>query len=374
MNNNVTVKILGCILIVFGSLGIAGLLFFYSAVLFSDKWPSLQPAYDMFKLVFTLPTGLVVIYATFIAICIPLLAILIFGVQLFLGKKIVTKSIVLLLCVLWALAMVFGSVTIVHQVQEILTRISPFSPDPVDFDVATQIPLDVGYAFKTTLKNEVIHTQGMPIEGFEPFMFMEAFPGLTETDFEGVEASIGHYTVEEGRLVHKSDDTKLIHSAAKAITDRGLDRLLANVSVRLKVDLTKDGTLTEIMEALVRFSQNPRAQTLPGAITGEGVKDDTPVACTMDAKICPDGSAVGRQGPHCEFAPCPVVVNPSAHVCTPEEKKAQACTMEYAPVCGLVAVQCIKAPCPPVPQTFGNACGACSQSLVVSYTQGACSL
>ncbi|HEX4798913.1 MAG TPA: hypothetical protein VFV22_00035 [Candidatus Paceibacterota bacterium] len=29
------------------------------------------------------------------------------------------------------------------------------------------------------------------------------------------------------------------------------------------------------------------------------------VYCTMDAKICPDGSAVGRVGPHCEFAPCP---------------------------------------------------------------------
>lgn len=31
-----------------------------------------------------------------------------------------------------------------------------------------------------------------------------------------------------------------------------------------------------------------------------------PVACTMEAKICPDGSAVGRSGPKCEFAPCPV--------------------------------------------------------------------
>ncbi|KKU49601.1 MAG: hypothetical protein UX71_C0010G0011 [Parcubacteria group bacterium GW2011_GWA1_47_10] len=30
-----------------------------------------------------------------------------------------------------------------------------------------------------------------------------------------------------------------------------------------------------------------------------------PVACTMEAKICPDGSAVGRQGPNCEFAACP---------------------------------------------------------------------
>ena len=29
------------------------------------------------------------------------------------------------------------------------------------------------------------------------------------------------------------------------------------------------------------------------------------VACTMEAKICPDGSAVGRSGPKCEFAACP---------------------------------------------------------------------
>lgn len=29
------------------------------------------------------------------------------------------------------------------------------------------------------------------------------------------------------------------------------------------------------------------------------------VACTMDAKVCPDGSSVGRVGPNCEFTPCP---------------------------------------------------------------------
>jgi hypothetical protein len=29
------------------------------------------------------------------------------------------------------------------------------------------------------------------------------------------------------------------------------------------------------------------------------------VACTMEAKLCPDGSAVGRSGPNCEFAQCP---------------------------------------------------------------------
>lgn len=32
---------------------------------------------------------------------------------------------------------------------------------------------------------------------------------------------------------------------------------------------------------------------------GEGI------FCTMDAKVCPDGSYVGRTGPDCEFEACP---------------------------------------------------------------------
>lgn len=38
------------------------------------------------------------------------------------------------------------------------------------------------------------------------------------------------------------------------------------------------------------------------------------VQCTMEAKLCPDGSVVGRTGPNCEFAPCigkPEAVPPS---------------------------------------------------------------
>lgn len=34
----------------------------------------------------------------------------------------------------------------------------------------------------------------------------------------------------------------------------------------------------------------------------------TPKACTMEAKICPDGSSVGRSGPNCEFDACPTIV------------------------------------------------------------------
>jgi hypothetical protein len=32
-----------------------------------------------------------------------------------------------------------------------------------------------------------------------------------------------------------------------------------------------------------------------------------PKACTLEAKLCPDGSYVSRTGPNCEFAECPIV-------------------------------------------------------------------
>jgi len=41
--------------------------------------------------------------------------------------------------------------------------------------------------------------------------------------------------------------------------------------------------------------------------TTKQAKIAKPVACTEEAKICPDGSSVGRTGSNCEFAECPVV-------------------------------------------------------------------
>lgn len=56
----------------------------------------------------------------------------------------------------------------------------------------------------------------------------------------------------------------------------------------------------------------PRGGTVPPIITpgpieeGGGSTSGGAVACTMDAKMCPDGSYVGRTAPNCEFAPCPI--------------------------------------------------------------------
>lgn len=107
-------------------------------------------------------------------------------------------------------------------------------------------------AFAFTLHDEVDKKLGHPIEGYEPQMFLSVFPGLTETDFNGVEASIGTYVVENGKLGHHMDNTGLVHSAAGAVTRKGMNTLLENVVRRAEIDLSIDGTLTDIIDFITQ--------------------------------------------------------------------------------------------------------------------------
>lgn len=131
------------------------------------------------------------------------------------------------------------------------------------------------------------------------------------------------------------------------------------------------------------------------------------LACTEDAKICPDGTAVGRDpANNCEFFECstekpipvepdggigttpdaPIPVEPDGGIgstppsgaklhaiqCTPEQRGIDACTADYTPVCGWSdpeKIQCIKYPCA---QTYSNACSACKDENVAYYTLGEC--
>jgi hypothetical protein len=47
---------------------------------------------------------------------------------------------------------------------------------------------------------------------------------------------------------------------------------------------------------------------------------NSPMACTTEAKLCPDGSYVGRVGPKCEFSSCPIVATTTAVVSTTTPK------------------------------------------------------
>lgn len=104
--------------------------------------------------------------------------------------------------------------------------------------------------FIRTLREEVDRQLGQPIEGYTPDMFIAVFPGLVVTDFEDVEASIGKYVVVEGVLVHVPPPGQPLHSAAEAVSSRGLVTLLENVANRTQIDLRQSGTITDIMLAI----------------------------------------------------------------------------------------------------------------------------
>lgn len=59
----------------------------------------------------------------------------------------------------------------------------------------------------------------------------------------------------------------------------------------------------------------------------------------------------------------PLPILPSySHSC-PDERP-QMCTMDYRPVCGTTASGELK--------TFGNACGACADTIISGYSEGEC--
>jgi hypothetical protein len=59
-----------------------------------------------------------------------------------------------------------------------------------------------------------------------------------------------------------------------------------------------------ILLAVLGFAAFVYRSTLERPLHGTN-ESPTSVACTAEAKICPDGSSVGRTGPSCDFATCP---------------------------------------------------------------------
>ncbi|MDP3880664.1 MAG: hypothetical protein Q8Q32_00575, partial [bacterium] len=172
--------------------------------------------------------------------------------------------------------------------------------------------------FANQMNAKAVAQVGQPIEGFTPDMFMQAFPGLVASDFQGVEAALGVYQVQNGQINFIYTANTPPHSAERAITEQGMQTLLANVSSRLGISTTSQAQIDKIIRALE-----------------------------------------GNQQAGFTY-------------CQPSQRNADACIEIYQPVCGQVQVECVTTPCNPVPETFSNSCFACMNERVIGYTQGAC--
>ena len=60
-----------------------------------------------------------------------------------------------------------------------------------------------------------------------------------------------------------------------------------------------------ILTIAILLSACTQTTTPPSVTITELPDPNVRVICSMEAQICPDGSAVARSGPKCEFAACP---------------------------------------------------------------------
>lgn len=104
--------------------------------------------------------------------------------------------------------------------------------------------------FVETIESGTVERVGQPIEGFEPQMFMLAFPGIVPSDFDGVEAEQGVYQVSNGAIAFVLTDSGPEHSAARAVTPAGMGVLLENIAARLDFPIDTDAGVRALLEQI----------------------------------------------------------------------------------------------------------------------------
>ncbi len=197
------------------------------------------------------------------------------------------------------------------------TRGSDDAQDTLAVNLST---ISVQEYFTEKLREGVIDRVGQPIEGFVPFMFMQAFSGLVLKDFDGADALLGEYKIVDKELAFIMNEGGPIHSAAEAVSEEGMKTVFANIQRRRNMLIAT----TDEVDGLLLYLGAP--------------------------------------------------LDLSVSECLPEQRVVDACIEIYQPVCATVKVQCVTTPCDPVQETFANSCKACKNSLVSSYTNGECTV
>lgn len=102
--------------------------------------------------------------------------------------------------------------------------------------------------FTKKIQGFVVENFGQPIDsGFTAPMYLQAFPGLLEADFDGVETSEGKYEYSGGELAFIKTPTGRYSTFDEAILEKGHQTLLGNIRGRLGPKLSVD----EIIKGII---------------------------------------------------------------------------------------------------------------------------
>lgn len=95
--------------------------------------------------------------------------------------------------------------------------------------------------FAEKIQSFVVENFGQPIDsGFTAPMYLRAFPGLLESDFDGVETSEGKYEYSDGKLSFIKTPIGRYSTFDEAILEKGHETLLSNIRGRFGNNLSVD--------------------------------------------------------------------------------------------------------------------------------------
>lgn len=100
--------------------------------------------------------------------------------------------------------------------------------------------------FVSETEAAVISEMGQPIEGFEPFMFIQVYPNVIEADFANAET------------LGDTNPSGVMTSADAALTREGMRTFMVNVSERAEIDVT---TRADVDRLLTFMSEGEAAAT-----------------------------------------------------------------------------------------------------------------
>ncbi len=160
--------------------------------------------------------------------------------------------------------------------------------------------------------------EAIPVEGYDPDLYMGVYPALAKEDFDGTEAIGGKWIIGEKReneLIFLRNENEEISTADGTLTNEGIKKFLGNIAKRLNIQIENEDDLELLIDKISEKKNN---------------------------------------------------------YCSEESRNTQACTFDYNPVCGWFypeKIQCVKYPCA---QTYSNSCGACINKDVLYWTQNEC--
>ena len=210
----------------------------------------------------------------------------------------------------------------VYNLQSEETPIATSSPDPVvDWKAYTNSELVFSFKIAPILKypevivpsqsNSFSNREGIssPLELTEGDILLEStvYTNIDETSLKKVEVALssntGDILDQPFQPIGNIKKIKDLENGGSIFEESPISPKEANYYIAIwkndinihvlkmfamKDILNKSKTSFEQMTVSYTFTSSPNL-----------------TACTMEAKVCPDGSAVGRSGPKCEFEACP---------------------------------------------------------------------